>query len=215
MSLQIHLQHRFPTGFTLELAIDSPARTVALYGPSGSGKSSILSAVAGLLTPQQGRIVVDGHVLLDRALGINVPAQDRRTGYVVQDALLFPLLTVRQNLLFGQPRGARTLSLEQVVALLEIGHLLDRRPRNLSGGERQRVALGRAVLSEPRVALLDEPFSALDTARRQRLVAAVARLRDALDLPMILVSHQRDEITALADEVIHIDEGRRVPADRP
>ncbi|WP_179505289.1 MULTISPECIES: ATP-binding cassette domain-containing protein [unclassified Sphingomonas] len=179
----------------------------ALVGPSGQGKTSTLDAVAGLLRPRSGRIAVDGAVLFDAASGIDLPPQVRAAGYVFQDLRLFPHLSVRDNLLFGwrhAPAERRTLTLEEVTGFLDITPLLGRRPHTLSGGEAQRVAIGRALLSAPRFLLMDEPLTALDPARREGVIALIARIRDAFALPVLLVSHQQQDVARLADAVVEI-----------
>ncbi|MFY8195993.1 ATP-binding cassette domain-containing protein [Novosphingobium sp. B1] len=175
----------------------------ALYGPSGAGKTSILNMVSGLLKPDRGRIVVGGEVLFDSEAGTDVPVQLRRAGYVFQDARLFPHLRVRANLAYGLRQGG-LMSLDDVVAFLGIGHLLDRWPRSLSGGEAQRVAIGRALLSDPRFLLMDEPLSSLDRARREEVMRTIERLRDELCLPVLYVSHERSEVERLAGTIIEI-----------
>lgn len=175
----------------------------ALFGPSGAGKTSILNMVSGLLKPDEGRIVVDGETLFDSAAGIDMPVQARRAGYVFQDARLFPHLRVRANLAYGQ-RQSSLMSLDDVVAFLGIAHLLDRWPRSLSGGEAQRVAIGRALLSDPRFLLMDEPVSSLDRARREDVMRTIERLRDDLRLPVLYVSHERTEVERLAGTIVEI-----------
>lgn len=187
--------------FECALALHSQARVIALTGPSGSGKSSVLHAVAGLLRPVAGRIAIAGEVLFDATARIDVPAHARGIGYVFQDARLFPHLDVRGNLLFARPRGAATFGFDDAVGLLGLGALLARRTAGLSGGEAQRVALGRALLSQPRALLLDEPLSMLDLDRRQELLDWLVRVRDAVSLPMIYVSHVPDEVARIAGEV--------------
>jgi len=208
--LEVALSHAFP-GFALEAEFAAPGGVTALFGPSGCGKSTILAAVAGLLRPREGRIALDGAVLLDTARGISVPAERRRCGVVFQDARLFPHLSVETNLRYGlrrAPRGAEGPGFEAVVALLGIGHLLRRRPLGLSGGERQRVALGRALLARPRLLLMDEPLAALDAARRAEVLPFLARLRDAAGLPILYVTHALDEVDALADTLVLLEAGR-------
>lgn len=204
--LAVEIQHRFGPAFALDVDVAFQTDRIALFGPSGAGKSTILRAIAGLWTPQRGRIVVDGTVVFDAGAGVNLPPRARRVGYVPQDALLFPLRTVRQNLEFGRANAGR-LPLADVATALEIDHLLDRRPRLLSGGERQRVALGRAILAAPRLLACDEPFSALDAPRRNRMIGVVRRWGDEMAIPVVLVSHDVVEVRALADRVVVLDGG--------
>lgn len=216
MTITVALRH-VQGAFTLDVAFESSARAVALWGPSGSGKSTVLHAVAGLLRPAEGRVVVDGRVLLDTRARAFVPPHRRRIGYVFQDGRLFPHLSVRRNLLYGRlfaPETERFGSLDEVVALLGIGHLLRRRPATLSGGEKQRVAIGRALVAAPRLLLLDEPLAALDEARKAETLPYLERLRDELTLPMIYVSHSRPEVERLASEVVRLENGRVVSAER-
>ena len=223
--LEVALRHRFPgqgvfrrasrrDGFALDLAFAAPgAGVTALFGPSGCGKSTVLAAVAGLLRPREGRVALDGTALLDTARGVFVPPERRRCGVVFQDARLFPHLSVEGNLRYGTrraPPGATGPGLEEVVALLGIGHLLARRPGRLSGGERQRVALGRALLARPRLLLMDEPLAALDAARRAEVLPFLARLREAARLPILYVTHALEEVDALADRLVLVEAGRLV-----
>jgi molybdate transport system ATP-binding protein len=195
----------------LDLEFRSSARTLALFGHSGAGKSSVLNAVAGLLQPQSGRIVIDGDVLLDTGAGICVPVEQRRIGYVFQDGRLFPHLSVRHNLLYGARRGeAHGGEFATVVDLLELGPLLDRRPHNLSGGERQRAAVGRALLCRPRALLLDEPLTGLHAEARVQVLDYLRRLKRELRVFTVLVTHHADEVGALADEVVRLAGGRIV-----
>ncbi len=214
--LQVAIQHRFGReGFALDAGFTADAGVTALFGPSGCGKSTLLAAIAGLLRPLQGRVVLDGEVLLDTAAGIQLPPERRRCGLVFQDARLFPHMTVDSNLRYGlrrAPRDASGPGFEEVVALLGIGALLARRPAGLSGGERQRVALGRALLSRPRLLLMDEPLAALDAARRQDVLPFLAALRDAARLPILYVTHALDEVDALADRLVLLQEGRVLAA---
>jgi molybdate transport system ATP-binding protein len=207
------LRHRFGrAGFSLDAAFGLPeAGVTALFGPSGCGKSTILAAVAGLLRPDAGQVVLDGTVLLDTARRIDLPPERRRCGVVFQDARLFPHLTVETNLRYGlrrAPPGAQGPGFEEVVDLLGIAPLLPRRPAGLSGGERQRVALGRALLARPRLLLMDEPLAALDAARRAEVLPFLARLRDATRLPILYVTHALEEVDALADRLVLLREGR-------
>jgi len=193
--------------FARHVQVESDARVVALVGPSGAGKTTVLNAIAGLVTPRSGHIEVDDRCLFDSARRIDVPAHRRRVGYVFQEARLFPHLDVRRNLRYGRHggRAAERFGFDAVVALLGIGHLLDRHPRNLSGGEAQRVAIGRALLSQPALLLFDEPLSALDQARREELIPYLQRVRDEIRLPMIYVSHHPDEVRRIADDVRTLD----------
>lgn len=207
----IELQLRHAQGdLDLDLAFRSDARTLALFGHSGAGKTSVLNAIAGLLAPQSGRIAIDGQVLLDTERGIRMPVPERRIGYVFQDGRLFPHLSVRQNLVYGAPRHAAAHGSEfaAMVDLLELGPLLERRPRNLSGGERQRVAIGRALLSNPRALLLDEPLTGLHAQARAQVLDHLRRLKHELHVFTVLVTHQADEVGMLADEVVRLGAGR-------
>lgn len=210
MSVAVRLRHAYP-GFTVDLDIDVPAGVTVLFGHSGSGKTTALNAVAGLLRPDSARIVVDGMVLTDTDRGVFVPPHRRRLGVIFQDGRLFPHLTVRQNLRYGRwfaPRAGRTTSEASVVEMLGIGALLDRSPGALSGGERQRVAIGRALLSEPRLILADEPLSALDDDRKAEILPYLEALRDELRVPMLYVSHAPAEVARIATTVVMLDAGR-------
>lgn len=216
--LEVAARHAFG-GFTLDVAFDAPAGVTALFGASGSGKSTVLAVVAGLLRPRAGRVVLDGTVLLDTASGTEVPAERRRCGVVFQDAKLLPHLSVETNLRYGARRapeeagaGAAGPGFDEVVALLGIGHLLRRRPRALSGGERQRVALGRALLSRPRLLLMDEPLAALDAPRKADILPFLERLRDVSGPPILYVTHALDEVDRLADTLVLMEAGRVVAA---
>jgi molybdate transport system ATP-binding protein len=182
----------------------------ALFGRSGSGKTTTIHMIAGLLRPDQGHIRIDGTVLFDAAQGIDVPAEERGIGYVFQDARLFPHLSVRDNLHYGARRSrgrAQHLKFDDVVSLLGLAPLLARRPARLSGGERQRVAIGRALLAQPRLLLLDEPLAAIDVARRGELLPYLENLRDQFSLPMVYVSHQFEEVLRLAGDVVVLENG--------
>jgi molybdate transport system ATP-binding protein len=186
----------------------------ALFGPSGSGKTSLVNMIAGLLKPDRGSITLDDTILFDASKGIDVPPHRRRIGYVFQEGRLFPHLSVRQNLDYGrrmngQPRDADEL--ERIAALLGISSLLQRRPRMLSGGERQRVAIGRALLMQPRLLLLDEPLASLDTGHKSEILPYLGRLRDAA-IPMVYVSHTAAELRQLATTVVQLDQGQVVAA---
>jgi molybdate transport system ATP-binding protein len=189
--------------FERHVRIEDAARVIALSGYSGAGKTSVLNAIAGLLRPLSGHIEIDGRRLYDSARGIDLPAHRRRIGYVFQEARLFPHLDVRSNLRYGQHgRGEEArFGFDAVVRLLGIDALLARSTRNLSGGEAQRVAIGRALLSQPSVLLLDEPLSSLDPARREELIPYLQRVRDETMLPIVYVSHSTEEVRRLTDAV--------------
>jgi molybdate transport system ATP-binding protein len=200
--------------FTVTFTVTAEARALALFGPSGSGKTSALEAVAGLRTPQHGRIAVDGHVLFDSAQHVNVPVRRRRIGYVPQDILLFPHLNVRENVTYGLREGSRP-DLGALIDLLELSTLMDRRVAALSGGERQRVAMARALYSRPDVLLLDEPLAAVDLPRRRRIVDALIGIRDELSVPLIYVTHLPEEALTVADWAVLVDNGRIAASGPP
>lgn len=207
MSFDIAVERRLGER-TISASFASTQGLTALFGPSGAGKTSVLNMVAGLLRPDTGRIVVDGTILFDAASGIDLPVQERRAGYVFQDGRLFPHLRVRDNLLYGWKlvqADQRWMNLESATEFLGIGHLLDRWPRTLSGGEAQRVAIGRALLSAPRFLLMDEPLSSLDRARREEIMCVIERLRDEVSLPILYVSHDREEVSRLATTIVSMD----------
>ena len=212
MTLSVAIRHRVG-GFTLDAAFDVPAGITVLFGRSGSGKTTIVNAVAGLLRPESGRISVDGRVLLDTARRIFVPPHRRRLGCIFQEGRLFPHLTVRQNLRYGAwfaPQHARQEDFGHVVELLGIGHLLDRRPGALSGGEKQRIAIGRALMAKPMLILADEPLASLDDARKAEILPYLERLRDEVAVPILYVSHAVSEVARLATTVVAVDAGRVV-----
>jgi molybdate transport system ATP-binding protein len=197
--------------FTIEASFASEGRVTGLFGASGAGKTSLINMIAGLLRPDRGTIAIDGAVLDDTAARLHVPAHRRRIGYVFQDARLFPHFNVRQNLDYGRRMNGIADDPEQkkrVTDLLDIGHLLDRRPGKLSGGERQRVALGRALLAKPRLLLLDEPLGALDEGRRAEILPYLVRLRDEARIPMVYVSHDAAEMRQLATQIVLLQRGR-------
>ncbi|HTC53852.1 MAG TPA: molybdenum ABC transporter ATP-binding protein [Steroidobacteraceae bacterium] len=197
--------------FSAQLSFRSATPGItALFGRSGCGKTTTVHMIAGLLRPDRGHIRIDDTVLFDAAQGIDVPAEQRGIGYVFQDARLFPHLRVRDNLRYGARRArgrAPRQSFDDVVELLGLASLLARRPAGLSGGERQRVAIGRALLAQPRLLLLDEPLAAIDVARRGELLPYLEHLRDRLNLPMVFVSHQFEEVMRLAGEMVVLKDG--------
>ncbi|MEZ5799072.1 MAG: molybdenum ABC transporter ATP-binding protein, partial [Paracoccaceae bacterium] len=217
MTLSVTLRHGF-AGFALDVDFTAPPGVTALFGRSGSGKTTLVNAVAGLFHPDHALINLDGQTLTDTAARIHLPPQRRRIGYVFQDARLFPHLTVRQNLSYGRWfNRAPGPPLPQIADLLGLTPLLDRRPGALSGGERQRVALGRAILSNPRLLLMDEPLAALDEPRKAEILPYLERLRDELRLPILYVSHSAAEVARLATTLVLLEAGRIVacgPADQ-
>ena len=197
--------------FSLEASFESQGRVTGLFGASGAGKTSLINIIAGLLRPDRGTIALDGDVLDDTSTRIHVPPHRRRIGYVFQDARLFPHLDVRQNLDYGRRMNRLAEDPAQhtrVTELLDIGHLLDRRPGQLSGGERQRVALGRALLSKPRLLLLDEPLGSLDDERKAEILPYLVRLRDEANVPMVYVSHDAAELRQLATQIVMLRQGQ-------
>ena len=197
--------------FALKVAFANSGGITALFGRSGSGKTSVINLIAGLDRPDRGRIVLDGRVLVDTDRGVFVRKHRRRIGLVFQDAQLFPHLSVRHNLLFGRwfaPSGEQTIALDAVVETLGIASLLHRRPAQLSGGEKQRVALGRALLAGPRVLLMDEPLAALDMPRKLEVLPLIERLRDHFGTPIVYVSHAIEEVARLAASVVVLEKGK-------
>jgi molybdate transport system ATP-binding protein len=210
MNLTVEVEKKLGE-FALNASFDSDSGATALFGPSGAGKTSIANMIAGLLTPDRGRIVLGDDILFDSAARIDVPAHRRRAGYVFQDGRLFPHFSVRRNLDYGRwmqglPRDEAAFG--RVCELLDIGALLDRRPGALSGGERQRVALGRALLMQPRLLLLDEPLASLDAGRKREILPYFERLRDEARVPMIYVSHDAEEVRRIASRVVLLENGR-------
>ncbi|HEY5239384.1 MAG TPA: molybdenum ABC transporter ATP-binding protein [Rhizomicrobium sp.] len=205
--IEISLRHRLGA-FTLDAEFRAGPGITALFGPSGAGKTSIVNAIAGLVHPCEGRIVVDGCVLLDTENGIDIPAHQRRIACVFQDARLFPHMNVKANLLFGWRRAQTRASegeITRIITMLGLEHLLARKPARLSGGEKSRVGLGRALLSSPTLLLLDEPLAALDDARKSEILPYLERLRD--EVPMLYVSHSVDEVLRLSNDVVLLRDG--------
>ncbi len=213
MSLEIRFRHDFP-GLAMDIGIAAPSPgTTVLFGRSGAGKSSVIAALAGLLRPASARIVADGVVLADTEAGIWLPAERRRIGLVFQDARLFPHMNVENNLRYGLRRapiqdGQPRIGFTEIVALLNLGTLLARRPHTLSGGEKQRVAIGRALLSQPRLLAMDEPLASLDAQHKAEILPYLARLKTALALPILYVTHALDEVARLADTIVLIRAGK-------
>jgi molybdate transport system ATP-binding protein len=209
--LEVDVRHRF-SNFELDVHFQSGRGLTALFGRSGSGKTSVVNAIAGLIRPERGRIFVDGSALLDTERKLYVPTHRRRIGYVFQEGRLFPHLTVRQNLLFGRwfspRRERRSAPFDDVVDLLGIAPLLDRRPGRLSGGEQQRVAIGRALLASPRLLLMDEPLASLDTLRKDEILPYLERLRDEAIVPIVYVSHSVAEVARLATTIVVLSDGK-------
>ncbi|NMN58336.1 molybdate transport system ATP-binding protein [Xanthobacter sp. SG618] len=199
------------TGFHLKANLRAPETGVtALFGRSGCGKTTVIQLVAGSLTPDSGHIRVGDTVFYDRQAGINLPMEQRAVGYVFQDARLFPHMTIENNLRYGERRTKRprTIQFDAVVEMLGVGHLLKRRPHTLSGGEKQRIAIGRALLSQPRLLLMDEPLASLDEMRKGEILPYLERLRDELSLPILYVSHSIEEVLRLADAVAALSDGK-------
>ncbi len=210
MSLEVDIDHR-RDAFHLQARFAAQSGLTALFGRSGSGKTSIVDSVAGLIEPDRGRIAIDGQVLVDTERGVFMPPHKRRVGYVFQEGRLFPHLSVRRNLLYGNWFArveAGTADLASVVELLGISHLLERAPASLSGGEKQRVAIGRALLAKPRLLLMDEPLAALDDERRAEILPFIERLRDEAGVPIVYVSHSVAEVARLATTVVLLADGK-------
>ncbi|WP_460273893.1 molybdenum ABC transporter ATP-binding protein [Celeribacter sp. ULVN23_4] len=210
--LSVDLHHRFE-GFELSAQFEAPPGLTVLFGPSGSGKSTVINAVAGLLKPEYGRVAVGDWTLLDTDARLCLRPHRRRLGYIFQEARLFPHLTVKQNLNYGAwfaPKHAPREDMSRVVDLLGIGALLERRPGALSGGEKQRVAIGRALLSAPRLILADEPLSALDETRKGEILPYFERLRDEVEIPILYVSHSASEVARLATTIVVMEGGKVV-----
>ncbi|MFY0681047.1 MAG: molybdenum ABC transporter ATP-binding protein [Thalassovita sp.] len=210
MSLTLSIRHRIDD-FTLDADIDAPKGVTVLFGSSGSGKTSIVRAVAGLLRPDSGQARVDGTPLFDTETGHFLPPHKRRVGYVFQEPRLFPHLSVHQNLRYGRwftkPKGHKGRE-DDLIDMLGISALLSRRPDGLSGGEKQRVAIGRALLSDPQILLMDEPLAALDAPRKAEILPYLERLRDETEIPILYVSHSASETARLATTVVVMDQGK-------
>lgn len=209
--IEIDVALRRSAEFQLSVRFSAPERGVtSLFGRSGCGKTTLIQMVAGAVRPQSGRITVGGETFFDAARRIDLPMEKRRVGYVFQEARLFPHMSVETNLRYGERRaaGEKPIGFAAVVEMLGIGHLLKRRPHTLSGGERQRVAIGRALLSQPRLLLMDEPLASLDEHRKAEILPYLERLRDDLDLPILYVSHSIEEVLRLSDTVVAMASGQ-------
>jgi molybdate transport system ATP-binding protein len=209
MRIEIDVEKRLGA-FHLRAAFSCAAAVTALFGRSGCGKSTVLNLVAGLLKPDRGRIAIGDRVLFDSGSAIDSAPEKRRIGYVFQDGLLLPHLSVRQNLVYGRfftPPAERWADFERIVALLDLAPLLERRPHRLSGGEKQRVAIGRALLASPRLLLMDEPLASLDAGRRGEILYYIERLRDEVGVPILYVSHEIEEVVRLAGHMVLLSDG--------
>lgn len=218
MSLRLH-NIRLPLAdFVLEIDATFDRPIAGIFGPSGAGKTSLLDLIAGLRRPVAGTVQLEDRILFDAAASVHLPPRLRRIGYVPQDLALFPHLNVRANLVYGHKQAItdnELFTLEHVVEVMEIGLLLDRNVTTLSGGEQQRVAFARAILSAPRLLLLDEPMSSLDSRLKTRLIPFLQRIRDEFSIPLIYVTHDARELTALCDEVLVLENGRLVERGLP
>ncbi|MEZ0231653.1 MAG: molybdenum ABC transporter ATP-binding protein [Methylophilaceae bacterium] len=198
-------------GFTLDAKFNLSESVVGLFGPSGSGKSTLLSLMSGLVKPNSGHFVIDGERLFDSRLGINIPIHQRRVGLVFQESRLFPHISVRHNLLYGfnlLTQKDQRFGFDQIVELLELTSLLEHKPDQLSGGQKQRVALGRTLLTSPRLLLLDEPLAALDVRLKDQILPFLRRVKEEIQIPMVYVSHSIDEILYLTQYMAIIDQGK-------
>ena len=205
--------------FTIDLQFASAAPRLVLYGPSGAGKTQTLKMLAGIVAPDAGRVAIEGRVLVDTAAGVNLAPRRRGLGYVFQDYALFPHLTVRQNIAFARcggwfnpARGHDDAPVARWIGAFGLAAVAGHFPHQLSGGQRQRTALARALVNEPRALLLDEPFAALDTGLRRALRVELRALQAELGIPMLLITHDDDDIHVLADEVVHLQAGRHAGA---
>lgn len=214
--LDFRCRHRYPSGFELDLSFRTNGNVTALFGPSGSGKSTILALIAGLLRPREGEIRLANEVLLDTGRSVDVPPERRGIGFVFQDHLLFPHLTVAQNLRFGMRRRARRkIDFGGVIEILELEPFLQRYPPTLSGGQRQRVALGRAILCGPNLLLMDEPLSSLDDALKERIVSYLERVVHEFQIPALYVSHDGSTASRLATQIVCLRDGKVVNDHSP
>ena len=218
MSLSIGVRARLSESFTLDVALSAPAGVTILFGASGSGKSTVLRAVAGLMQPDAGSITINSRVLFDRTTGRDVPTRERRVGYVFQDLALFPHLSVEDNLAFGlhaEPADASRRKIRTIAESFSIDHLLSRKPGALSGGERQRAALARSLVTDPSVLLLDEPLSALDHTTQSRIIDDLRKWNAAHQIPILYVTHSHREVFALGEHVVVLADGKVTASGTP
>ena len=216
-TLDLRMRKTYP-GFKLEVDVSFPEGVTAIFGPSGSGKTTILNCIAGLGTPDEGEIYLYNRPLFSSSRRLNLRPEQRRVGYMFQESFLFPHYRVRENILYGfklTPRERRKIEPEQLVELLELGPLMERRPSNLSTGERQRVALARALATSPELLLMDEPLGSLDLALRGRILRYLKDLHRRLAIPMVYVSHSISEVLTIADRALVISRGRQLAFDEP
>jgi molybdate transport system ATP-binding protein len=214
-ALEFRARLTYASGFRIDATFTTDAPITALFGPSGCGKTSILSMIAGLRRPDEGRIALGGRVLFDHSTGEDLSPDARRVGYAFQDHLLFPHRNVRDNLLYGwkrRPRAAKAVDIDRAVRVLELGEVLDRYPHTLSGGQRQRVGLGRAVLCGPELLLLDEPLSSVEESLKLRVIDLIERVLTEWSMPTLYVSHDADEVRRIAGAVVRLDAGQVVEA---
>lgn len=221
MQIQVDIRKTLRSGartFTLDAQFTSDSQRIVIYGPSGAGKSQLMKAVAGLMTPDAGRIALDGRCLFDRAGGVDLAPQQRQVGYLFQDYALFPHLNVRQNIAFGLARGwfnpharADDAAVRHWLQAFELEHVAHQFPHELSGGQRQRVALARALVPDPQALLLDEPFAALDPSLRARMRSELDALQRRLAIPMILITHDPDDARAFGEHILRMEDGKIAP----
>ncbi len=207
LTIDVTLQQQ---DFLLTVRESASVEVLGLFGPSGSGKTTLLEAIAGVRRPDDGEIRIGDRVLFSAKTRVNVPARDRRIGYVPQDALLFPNMNVTANIRYGDRDDDRQ-TFDGLVKILDLQPLLERGVRNLSGGEKQRVAIARALMTKPSILLLDEPLAGVDRERRDRILPYVLKIRKELHVPLIYVTHDEDEVTSIADRVLRLSNGRAIP----
>ena len=209
--LELLLRKQYSSEFTLQIDLTIESGFTVLFGPSGAGKTSLLNCIAGLINPEQGRIVLKSRVLFDSAKGIDVPVEQRQVGYVFQTLALFPHLTAEENILYGivdEPHSKQRARVTQILSSFRIAHLADRSPQQISGGERQRVALARTLVTEPQLLLLDEPLSALERETKLAIIDDLKRWNESRNIPVLYVTHSHGEAAALGGSVIVLKQGR-------